>query len=108
MTVRVIDAEAVCKVPLALKTLAPEGGKVFNIVNIVKGVPVGVEPELTGVESLHDIAFRLGHGAEAAGNASCLSIVDDSVQYGLYITFAQRKGIDTGAVKLGKQYQKAV
>ena len=52
--------ELVQVVALFLELLALQSGKIFDIINIVKGVPIVVDTELIRVERFQQIAILMG------------------------------------------------
>jgi hypothetical protein len=103
-----ILAEFVQMVPLFLEFPAFQIRQIVDGIDVIKIVPVGVEPESAGVEGIQGFAVCLRHGTEAAGNASGPGIVDDGIQHGLDISLTDGEGIDAPAVELGQQGQVSI
>ena len=63
---------------------------------------------ITQGEKTYTVTDFLGEGGQVAGNTAFLGILDDGVQSGFQLSFANREGIDTAAVELAENGQSAV
>ena len=92
-------------VPLFLEFPALQFGQILNGIDIVKAVPVCVEPEFAGIKFLQLMAVILGQSGQITGDTPLPGILDDGIQRRLQIAGSDGEGVDTAPVELGKENQ---
>ena len=103
LMVRVFGAEVVEMVALALEFPTPQVGQLVDVIDIVKGVPVGAEQESAGEQGFQLFFIGMCDAGNAAGDAPVPGILNDDLDEGLLVSGADGIGIDAVSMEMGEK-----